>query len=109
MDTACIEVTDLERKYRIFPTLFINFLKADQRAHQKIILVSIAKDHYQDWAKQLELDSFMADNYEKAIEFANEQFLLLVHQREKLVEHLALTKTYFKHNPNNVVMKFRCD
>lgn len=109
MDTAFIEGTALEREYETFPTFFINFLKAYQDAHPTIILARIVKARYHDQLECLELAESVAANRKKAIKSAHEQVSLLVREREKLIERLASTTTYFEHDPSDIVMKFRCD
>ena len=50
----------------------------------------------------------MADNHKKALKFANDQLSWLVRERGKLVDRLALVRTYAEQEPGNIVMRCKC-
>ncbi|KAI3442899.1 uncharacterized protein J3R85_000605 [Psidium guajava] len=108
INVSSVEGTNLEREYRAFPHIFIKFLKACLNTQETVTLARVAKARYQDRSECLEFAERSVARYKKAIKSANERVSLLVHEREKLVERLALNQTYFEYDPRDIVMKFKC-
>ncbi|KAI3429119.1 S-acyltransferase [Psidium guajava] len=109
VNASSIEGTNLEREYRAFPHVFINFLEACRNTQETVTLARVVKARYQDRSECLEFAERSVARYKKAVKSADERVSLLVHEREKLVERLALNQTYFEHDSRDVVMKFRCE
>ncbi|KAI3437218.1 uncharacterized protein J3R85_005659 [Psidium guajava] len=108
LDAASVEGTQLGREYRNFPTLFINFLAAYNRAYETVIVTAVVKARYRDRHERLEIVTFMADNHKKAFKFANDQLSWLVRERGKLVDRLALVRTYAEQEPSNIMIRCKC-
>ena len=108
VDVASVEGTQLEKEYRNFSTLFINFLAAYNRAYETVLVTTVVKARYQNRHEHLETVTFVADNHKKALKFANDQLSWLVCERGKLVDRLALVQTYAEQGPGNIVMRCKC-
>ncbi|KAI3437260.1 uncharacterized protein J3R85_005502 [Psidium guajava] len=108
VNAASVEGTQLGKEYRNFPTLFINFLAAYNRAYETVLVTAIVKARYQDRRDRLEIVTFVADNHKKALKFAKDQLSWLVRERGKLVDRLALVQTYAEQEPGNIMMRCRC-
>ena len=108
VDAASVEGTQLGKEYRNFSTLFINFLAAYNRAYETVLVTAVVKARYQDRHERLETITFVADNHKKALKFANDQLSWLVRERGKLVDRLALVRTYAEQEPGNIVMRCKC-
>ncbi|KAI3442337.1 Peptidase_M3 domain-containing protein [Psidium guajava] len=108
VDATSVEGTQLGKEYRNFSTLFINFLAAYNRAYETILMTAVVKARYQDQHECLETVTFVADNYKKALKFANDQLSWLVRERGKLVDRLALVRTYAEQELGNIVMRCKC-
>ncbi|KAI3442330.1 Rhamnogalacturonan endolyase [Psidium guajava] len=108
VDVASVEGTQLGKEYRNFSTLFINFLAAYNHAYETVLVTTVVKAHYQDRHERLETVTFVANNHKKALKFANNQLSWLVRERGKLVDRLALVRTYSEQEPGNIVMRCKC-
>ncbi|KAI3442886.1 uncharacterized protein J3R85_000588 [Psidium guajava] len=108
VDAASVEGTQLGKEYRNFSTLFINFLAAYNRTYETVLVTAVVKARYQDRHERLETVTFVADNHKKALKFANDQLSWLVCERRKLVDRLALVRTYSEQEPGNIVMRCKC-
>ncbi|KAI3423623.1 uncharacterized protein J3R85_010818 [Psidium guajava] len=108
MDATSVEGTQLGKEYCNFSTLFINFLAAYNHAYETILMTAVVKARYQNRHERLETVTFVADNHKKALKFANDQLSWLVREREKLVDRLALVRTYSEQEPGNIVMRCKC-
>ncbi|KAI3437341.1 Protein kinase domain-containing protein [Psidium guajava] len=108
VDAASVEGTQLGKEYRNFSTLFINFLAAYNRAYETVLVTAVVRTRYQDRHERLETVTFVAVNHKKALKFANDQLSWLVRERGKLVDRLALVRTYFEQEPGNIVMRYKC-
>ncbi|KAI3440866.1 uncharacterized protein J3R85_002890 [Psidium guajava] len=108
INTSSLEGTNLEKGYRTFPTLFLNFLEACRNTYEAVTMTRIAKARLQDRSECLESAELAVARYKKAAKSADERALWLVHEREKLVERLALLQTYFEHDSSDGVMRFKC-
>ncbi|KAI3442656.1 uncharacterized protein J3R85_000894 [Psidium guajava] len=109
INASSVGGTNLEKKYRAFPHVFINFLEACRNTQETVTLARVMKSRYQDRSECLEFAERSVVRYKKAVKFADKRVSLLIHEREKLVEGLALNQTCFEHNPSDIVMKFRCE
>ncbi|KAI3439269.1 uncharacterized protein J3R85_004999 [Psidium guajava] len=109
INASSVKGTNLEREYRALPHVFINFLEACRNTQETITLTRVVKARYQDQSECLEFAERSVARYKKTFKSAEERVSLLVHEREKLVERLALNQTYFEHDPRDIVMKFRCN
>ncbi|KAI3431022.1 uncharacterized protein J3R85_008085 [Psidium guajava] len=107
INASSFEGTNLEREYRVFPHVFINFLEACRNTQETVTLARVVKALYQDRSECLAFAEHSVAQYKKTVKSTEQRISLLVHEREKLVERLFLNQTYFEHDPSDIVMKFR--
>ncbi|KAI3411327.1 Peptidase A1 domain-containing protein [Psidium guajava] len=84
------------------------FRTVDAASIEDGLVTAVVKARYQDRYERLETVTFVADNHKKALKFANDQLSWMVRERGKLVDRLALVRTYAEHELGNIVMRCKC-
>ena len=84
LNASSTEGTNLEREYRAFSHVFINFLEACRNTQETITLARVVKARYQDRSECLEFAERSVARYKEAVKSADERVLLLAHERERI-------------------------